>query len=281
MDSLIARAIDLPHEPVAILWSEERPEGAQMFKDRSWGCTLWLMAAAAKGKVAACGREAFGCVGGGTGIGFGDQYSNFPGGTEGFCRFLSSGNAGHPEGEAVAKGLRPFVDENFIEGYLHGERYLKNPQAVQDFIDELPLRDIPTDYVVFKPLSQVDPEKETPVVIVFFCDPDQFSALGVLVNYSFDGNDNVIFPFAAGCQAVGLYAYDEEEKDRPKAVAGLMDLSARLYLRNHFGRNVMSMSLPWSMYLTMEENVKGSFLECSTWSKLLNTKVSGTDTNEI
>jgi len=274
MISQIATAINLPHEPVAIIWSDKKPEGAQMFKDKSWGCTLWLTAAAAKGKTTACNREAFGCIGGGTGIGFGDQYPNFPGGTEGFCRFLSSGNAGHPDGEAVAKALKAFTDEHFIEEYLQGERYLKNPEAVRDFIDELPIRDVPTEYVIYKPLSQVDLQRETPIVVVFFCDPDQFSALGVLANYSFDGNNNVIFPFAAGCQAVGLYAYDEEEKDRPKAVAGLMDLSARLYLRNHFGENVMSMSIPWSMFQTMEEDVIGSFLERNTWNKLLQSKTA-------
>lgn len=272
MLSRIASAIQLPHQPVAILWSDEKPEGAQTFKDKSWGCTLWLTAAAAKGKVTACGRDSFGCVGGGTGIGFGDQYPNFPGGTDGFCRFLSSGNAGHPQGEEVAKGLKLFVDDSFIEEYLQGERYLKDPQAVRDFIEQLPIRDVPTDYIVYKPLSLVDPNQETPISVVFFCDPDQFSAIGVLSNYCFDGNENVIFPFAAGCQAIGIYSYDEAEKDEPKAVAGLMDLSARLYLRNHFGDNVMSMSLPWSMFMTMEENVAGSFLERNTWSKLLQSK---------
>lgn len=272
MHSQLAAAIKLAHEPVAILWCDEKPDGAQMFKDKSWACTLWLTAAAARGKVTACGRDSFGCVGGGTGIGFGDQYPNFPGGTEGFCHFLSSGNAGDPKGEAIAEGLKAFADEHFIEEYLQGERYLKDPQAVSDFIDQLPIREIPTNYIVYKPLSLIDPEQEEPVSIVFFCDPDQFSAIGVLANYSFDGNDNVIFPFAAGCQAIGIYSYDEAEKDSPKAVAGLMDLSARLYLRSHFGENVMSMSLPWSMFLTMEDHVKGSFLERNTWNKLLHSK---------
>ncbi|MFO7577256.1 MAG: DUF169 domain-containing protein [Pelovirga sp.] len=275
MQSRIAEAIQLPHQPVAILWSDVVPEGAQMFKEQSWGCTLWLAATAAKGNVAACGRNNFGCFGGGTGVGFGDQYPNFPGGTDGFCRFLSAGNAGHPAGEAVVEEIKPFVQDSFIEDYLQGERYLKNPEAVSAFIDDLPIRNIPADYVIYKPLSLVDPETEDPVSVVFFCDPDRFSALGVLANYSFDGNDNVIFPFAAGCQAIGLYTYDEAEKDHPKAVAGLMDLSARLYLRNQFGEHVMSMSLPWSMFLAMEEEVQGSFLQRHTWDKLLQSKKSG------
>jgi len=272
MESKIAKAVKLPHEPVAILWSDEKPDGASMFKEKAWGCTLWLMAAAAKGKVAACGRENFGCFGGGTGIGFGDQYVNFPGGTECFCRFLSSGNAGSEQGEAVAEGIKEFATPEFIDEFLQGERYLKDPEAVRSFIHDLPIIDIPADYVVYKPLSRVDLNREEPVSVIFFSDPDQFSAIGVLANYSFEGNDNVIFPFAAGCQAIGLYSYQEAESDNPKAIAGPMDLSARLYLRNQFGENNMSMAIPWKMFLTMEEHVQGSFLERHTWSELLKTK---------
>lgn len=272
MESKIAQAIKLSHEPVAILWSDEKPDDAIMFKEKSWACILWLMAGAAKGKVTACDRKTFGCFGGGTGIGFGDQYVNFPGGTECFCRFLSSGNAGNEQGEAVAEGMKGFATPEVVEDFLQGERYLKTPEDVQALIDDMPLKDIPNDYVVYKPLSMVDTDQEKPISIVFFSDPDQFSAIGVLANYSFAGNDNVIFPFAAGCQAIGLYSYKEAESDNPKAIAGLMDLSARLFLRNQFGENIMSMAMPWKMFLEMEENVEGSFLQRHTWGELLKTK---------
>jgi uncharacterized protein (DUF169 family) len=272
MRSKIAAAIKLSHEPVAIVWSDEKPEPAVMFKEKNWGCTLWLMASAAKGQVAACDRKTFGCHGGGTGVGFGDQYVNFPGGVDCFCRFLSSGNAGSDPGEVVAEQLTGKARPEFIEEFLQGERYLKDAEAVRAFIEELPIRDIPAEFVVYKPLSQVDPERESPVTVVFFSDPDQFSAIGVLANYSFPGNDNVIFPFAAGCQAMGLYSYREGESERPRAVAGPMDLSARLYLRRQFGENVMSMAIPWRMFLAMEERVEGSFLQRHTWGELVKDK---------
>jgi len=118
----------------------------------------------------------------------------------------------------------------------------------------------------------VDADQEKPVSIVFFSDPDQFSAIGVLANYSFEGNNNVIFPFAVGCQAIGLYSYKEAESNNPKAIAGPMDLSARLFLRKQFGENIMSMAVPWKMFLEMEENVEGSFLQQHTWSELVKTK---------
>lgn len=272
MKSRIAEAIKLPHQPVAVLWSDEQPENAVMFKEGAWGCSMWLMAAAAKGKTAAAGRQTFGCHGGGTGAGFGDQYVNFPGGVHCFCRFLSSGNAGSEVGQAVAAQLEGRARPEFIEEFLQGERYLKDPEGVREFIDGLPLRDIPAEYVVYKPLEQVDPHTETPVTVVFFSDPDQFSAIGVLANYSFPGNENVIFPFAAGCQAIGLYSYREAERDRPRAVAGPMDLSARLFLRQQFDENIMSMAIPWRMFLDMEEQVAGSFLQRHTWAELAKSK---------
>ena len=189
-----------------------------------------------------------------------------------FCRFLSGGNAGAEAAEAVAEQLSGKARPEFIEEFLQGERYLKDAAAARAFVEELPLRDIPAEFVVYKPLSQVEPERETPVTVVFFCDPDRFSAIGVLANYSFPGNDNVIFPFAAGCQAMGLYSYREGESARPRAVAGPMDLSARLYLRRQFDENVMSMAVPWRMFLAMEEQVEGSFLQRHTWAALVQDK---------
>jgi hypothetical protein len=87
MESKIASSILLKYQPVALIWSDEKRAEAVQFKEGKWGCIMWLAAGAAKGKTAVCDRKTFGCFGGGVGMGFGDQYVNFPGGKDCFCHW--------------------------------------------------------------------------------------------------------------------------------------------------------------------------------------------------
>ncbi|MFH2076796.1 MAG: DUF169 domain-containing protein, partial [Pseudomonadota bacterium] len=89
MESRIAQAIETKHPPIALIWSDEKPEGAMQFQEGRWGCVMWLAASAVKGRPAVCDAKTFGCFGGGVGMGFGEQYKSFPGSEEGFCHFLS------------------------------------------------------------------------------------------------------------------------------------------------------------------------------------------------
>ncbi|MFA5516010.1 MAG: DUF169 domain-containing protein [Desulfuromonadales bacterium] len=269
MTSRIAEAIGMKHQPVALLWSEHRPEQAMQFDKGKWGCVLWLAASAAKGKAAVCDRQTFGCFGGGVGMGFGECYKNFPGGEESFCRFLTTGNAASAEGRQIAEGMRPFARPEFIEHFLHGERYLQSPEKAHRFIDALPITDIPAPYVVFKPLADIDPAAEEPQTVVLFVDPDQLSALVVLANYGRGDNENVTIPWAAGCQTIGIYPYREALADKPRAVVGLTDLSARLYIRRQLGGGLMSFAAPWKLFQEMETNVEGSFLQGPAWRELM------------
>jgi len=264
MDSAIARAIRTKYEPVALLFSDELPDGAMQFSEAKWGCVMWLlMAAAAKGKPAAADRGTFGCLGGGTGLGFGNLYETWPGGIECFYRFLSTGN-GPQDGATGAPGIRRGASSDFV----HGERYIKTPEAVKKFVDALPMIDVPTRYVVLKPLSQVR-DDERPEVVIFLVDPDRLSALVVLANYDREGNENVIMPWGAGCQTIGILAYREARSQSPRAVVGLTDLSARTYIAKQLGHDLMTFAVPFAMFLEMEANVPGSFLERDTWRELM------------
>ena len=82
----------------------------------------------------------------------------------------------------------------------------------------------------------------------------------ILANYGRDTNENVIIPYAAGCQTIGIYLYREAATDLPRAIVGLTDISARTYIRQQLGDHLMTFAVPLKMFKEMEGNVEGSFL---------------------
>jgi uncharacterized protein (DUF169 family) len=83
MESIIAKEIKLKYEPIAIIFTDEKPADALQFKEGKWGCAISMLTAAAKGKTAVFDRATKECAGGGTGLGIGN-YDEFPGGIEYF-----------------------------------------------------------------------------------------------------------------------------------------------------------------------------------------------------
>jgi len=156
--------------------------------------------------------------------------------------------------------------EELAENILHGERYVKSPELVRRFLEQMPITDIPAKYVIFKPLKDVDPD-ETPVVVIFPVNADQLAALTVLANYARESIESVIIPFAAGCQSIGIFSYREAASANPRAVIGLVDLSARKNVRRHLGRDVMTFTVPFAMFREMEADAAESFLGKEEWRK--------------
>ena len=272
MDSKIATALNLKHNPVAVIRADEKPEKSMQFKKGKWGCVMFMFANAAKGKTAAFDAETYGCWGGGVGLGFGNAYLEFPGGVDCFAHFLSTGNNQWEKGRQVASGVEQAAGKKFSEDFLTGERYVENPELVKQWIDALPITEPETRYVLFKPFADVDPVQETPATVVFVADADQISALVILANYARQGMENVIIPWAAGCQTIGLLPFREGKSENPRAVVGLTDISARQYVRKLLGAEYLSFAMPWKMFLEMENNVEGSFLQKNPWLSLLEGK---------
>jgi uncharacterized protein (DUF169 family) len=255
MKSKIAEAVNMSkYSPVAIVFTDEKPESALQFKEGIWGCAVAMLKAAAKGRTAVFDRKTFGCYGGGAGLCFGNTYVGFPGGIE---YFLSVGNK-----EFCASDIGKNIVRN-MPALSHGEAYKKTPELAKSFADALPYYDVPTEYVVFKPLKEILPG-EKPEVVVFLATPDQISALVVLASYARHGGDNVIVPWGAGCHSVCLIPFNEGKSDNPRGVIGLTDVSARKQVE----KDILSFSVPYKMFLEMESNVEESFLTREEWLKI-------------
>lgn len=239
MESRLVKELSLRYEPVVVLLSNEKPEGALQAKEGQWNCTIPFFIAAAKGKTSVLERKTTGCLGGKVGLGFG-HYSNYPDGIE---YFLSVGKS----------------------GLFEGEGYKKDPELGTEFVECLPITDIPYQYVIFKPLSQLDIAKESPELIVFYVNNDQLSALTVLANYYRPGNENVMIPFGSGCQSIFLIPYAEAQKENPRAVVGLTDITVRPMIEP----DMLSFSVPYKMFLDLEESVEGSFLNKHLWHRIV------------
>jgi uncharacterized protein (DUF169 family) len=270
MHSKIAEALGLKTHPVAITWADAAPEGVLQFKQGAWGCVVSLIAGVAtKGKVAAFSRQTYGCWGGGVGLGFGNQYEAFPGGVDGFCRFLADGNEKDPAGKQIGEQMAKGPGARLADDFLYGERYLADCECTAKFLKSMPMRDIGEKFVVLKPLAEVDTTAEEVKSVTFFVEPDALSALVILANYTHPERENVAMPWAAGCQIMGIFAYDELEKEHPRALVGMTDISARKNTRAALGKHVMSMTIPWTKFLEMESNVNQSFFQRETWKALL------------
>src|SRR5450759_4294750 len=151
VDSKLVDALRLSSSPVAVILTDHRPAEAFQFKEGRWGCVGSMMLAAAKGRTAVFDRKTFGCPGGGTGLGFGNQYE--------LCGLaidflLSTGS----KEIADAMGRRSRMEE--------GERFFKTPEVVRRVLASMPITDVPTEFVVFKPLDQLADEDD-PALVVF------------------------------------------------------------------------------------------------------------------
>ena len=270
MNSNLAQTLKLKHNPVALIWSDDKPADAKQFAPGKWGCVMMLFAqTATRGKTAVFDRETFGCVGGGVGLGFGNQYENFDGGLDCFCHFLSIGNNQWERGREFIAGSKYYSEISPDDNFVHGERYLKSAETTRKFVENLPIIDIPTKYVLFKPLSAVDENTDDVKVIIFPVNPHQLSALIIMANYSDPRHDKVIAPFCAGCHSVGIMPLAEISRDHPRCIIGLTDISARNYTHKTLGEDILTFAIPFKLLSEFENNIAGSFLERESWLNLI------------
>ena len=115
---------------------------------------------------------------------------------------------------------------------------------------------------MFKPLQLVS-DQERPALVVMFVNPDQLSALVTLAGFRTGALNASVSPWGAACQAI-LFAHAETGKEGPAGVIGFFDISQR----SKVGRDVLSYTMPYRLFVEMEGSVEESFLEAHAWLKL-------------
>lgn len=248
MESQLVSALKLRMQPVAIVLTDDKPHDGLHFKeDKRRGCVAsMLVSASKKSRLAYFDRRSFGCPGGGTGLGFGDCYGKFP-----IDCLLSTGN------EELSSQMG--ANRSYM---LEGERFYRNSETAKKWVDSLPITDVPAKYVVFIPWDLLT-EQDKPELIVFFANADQLSALVVMADFNRGTNQSVTAPFGAACQPI-LFGFAEAKKENPKAVIGFFDISKRSIV----DREILTFTVPFSLFQEMDASVEDSFLKTHVWQKL-------------
>jgi hypothetical protein len=150
-----------------------------------------------------------------------------------------------------------------IPGKLEGERYKKTPELVREMLKAVPGFVAPAKFIVFKRWDVLNEEDE-PQVVIFFAPPDVLSGLFTLANYDEPTNEAVFCPMGAGCGTIVQYPLNECKSDRPRAVLGMFDVSARPGV----DPTSLTFSVPMQKLERMVDNMDESFLITGSWEKV-------------
>ena len=71
-------------------------------------------------------------------------------------------------------------------------------------------------------------------------------------------------PFGAGCASIIQYPLLEAAKERPRAILGMFDVSARPRVPD----GVLTFAVPWSKFERMLANADETFLTTESWAKV-------------
>lgn len=250
MKSLLDEKLNFKLKPVAIFFSDEKPEAAfEISQGRRDCAAARLVAAAAKEQVSVFSERGCGCPGAAVGLCFGNGFKKI----------------GFPVEALLSQGDE-VLRQRGIEGkgFSLGERFFASPQLAGNWAEELPYAETGLRYVIFKPLALVE-ENERPDLIFLLANPDQLSVLVILAGYYRGTALNVIAPFASACQSI-LLAWQEARQECPKAVIGYFDISQRGYLP----KELLSLTLPYPMFQEMEKGAEDGCTETPAWRKIQN-----------
>jgi len=272
MKSIVAEKAGLKYEPVALLWSNTKPEGAIQPKPHANGCVMNFIAQALiKGKTVVFDRETFCCPGARSGLGFGNGYPDAFGGTgvDFMSAFFVKGISSSKNPEAY-NAIVQHIPERDRAKFIQGERIFRDVESAKKYMtDETTITDIAEKYVIFTLLGKVKPD-EKPVAVVYLVDPIQLSGLSIFLGTLSNRPDPVLFPVRrAACQQIGAAVYAEAKEKEPRAILGYTDIAARENVGELIPGNMFTFTVPYSLYQKMESEVSDGVFTGPIWKELV------------
>jgi len=218
--------------PITFFYSEGDGGAEWAEKTRGRSCIICELAKVRNGISVVYNAERIACGGARRYLGYTDKMR------PGFEFFLSCGNE-----------------------KMEGERYIKTPEMVKELMKNQ--RSIPAKgrNIVFKRWDKLE-SSDNPEVVIFFARPDVLSGLYTLANYDQVDPNGTFTPFGSGCGSIIHYPYLEITSERPRAVIGMFDPSARPCVPE----DVLSFAIPMNRFEKMTGYMEESFLITDTWS---------------
>ena len=230
----ITEAIGLAEAPVAVYYSETKPEGAYEWNCKGpHFCPIGRLRGVREGTPLVVDGQNPGCGGAAHYMGWVKDFR------DGFEYFLAHDDEGK------------------------GERFKKTPELAIESLKTTPFVPANGRYCIFHKLADL-PEEIEPEVVIIFGDADDISGLVFLTNYGRPDNMGVIAPLSAGCGSIVSEPRAQAKEPHPKAVLGMFDPAARASME----KGLLSFSTPYPMFKELVENIPGSFLEINPWLRL-------------
>ncbi len=144
------------------------------------------------------------------------------------------------------------------------ERFKKDAVLGKAFYENIGAHAAEAEFLIWTTIDNTD-EHAAIEVVNLWVDAVNLAGLVTLSNYDRPYNDNVGIPFASGCQSIWTIPYKEKHAEEPKGIVGCMDPAMRKYLPS----DVVSFSVTAKRFIEMTENISGTFLEQSSWKRLM------------
>lgn len=151
-----------------------------------------------------------------------------------------------------------------IPGKMEGERYIRTPEMVAEILKNMKIIPAKGKYMIFKRWDQLE-ERDNPEVVIFFARGEVLSGLFTLAIFDQVEPNGVIAPFGAGCGSIINYPRLEQESERPRAILGMFDPSARPCVPVDY----LTFAVPMRKFVKMIEYMEDSFLITPAWQKVM------------